>query len=49
MTLSLLRLTRAPGAMAAAKAMVPQARTERTVETRIMTKRLEGGAGEAVR
>jgi len=36
----LARLTRASGATAAAKAIAPQARTEKTVEKRILTERL---------
>ena len=41
--MSVSRLTRASGATAAAKAMAPQARTEKTVEKRILTEVGKGG------
>jgi len=43
---SLARVTRASGAAAAAKAMAPQARTEKTVEKRILTERMRMGVLE---
>ena len=44
-TSSLERLTRAAGETAAAKAMAPQERTEKTVEKRILTETLKEGRG----
>ena len=39
------RLARASGATAAAKAIAPQARTEKTVKKRILTEAWKGGLG----